>query len=149
MLKEVVSNQFRLLWLEWCFSRTVKTKKQVLEVTQTCPIRDTARRDSLILGSSRSNDRNEDDYEFICLASVRMHSFPWHVTQAGNSLLANEILRKIVFTRTRSTIVLSSNSLKFSKTLRRRLLLLVSSRHSIIAVITRIFSFSREKDAII
>ena len=34
-----------------------------------------------------------------------MHSFPWHVTQAGNSLWAFEILRKIAFTRTRSTII--------------------------------------------
>lgn len=55
-------------------------------------------------------------------------------------MLTNEILRKIVFARTMFTVIVSSNSLKFSKTL-RRLLLLVSCIHSIIAVIMR------EKDA--
>ena len=38
----------------------------------------------------RSKERNEDEYEFICLASVRMHSFPWHALNAGGKLVVDQ-----------------------------------------------------------
>ena len=36
----------------------------------------------------RSEIENEDEHEFVSLGLVRMHSCPWHVTQAGNLMSA-------------------------------------------------------------
>lgn len=48
----------------------------------------TSTRALTVLESFRSEIDNEEEYEFVCLVTVRMCSCPQHVTRTGNSLSA-------------------------------------------------------------